>query len=117
MAANTYESSVSVNAAGTIYSGQTQRGIGNSDGPLYDMLEDNQVTLSGVRNIKTDCFVEQMEGVSSFYGYISNYDQETETSTYTIKSLPGENTVICVMQEDNAEATYTIKNPSTNTKF
>ena len=115
LAANTYESSVSVNAAGTIYSGQTQRGIGNSDGPLYDMLEDNQVTLSGVRNIKTDCFVEQMEGVSSFYGYISNYDQETGTSTYTIKSLPGENTVICVMQEDNAEATYTIKNPSTNT--
>ena len=115
LAANTYESSVSVNAAGTIYSGQTQRGIGNSDGSLYDMIEDNQVILSGVRNIKTDCFVEQMEGVSSFYGYISNYDQETETSTYTIKSLPGENTVICVMQEDNAEATYTIKNPSTNT--
>ena len=112
---NTYEYSVKTQTKGsedseyTVKENFDERGIGDSDDEI------GKVELAGTKSITTECFVEPIEGVSKHYLSTSSYNEGTGTSTYTVLSLPGENTVICVKQEDDVEATYTLKDPSTNT--
>jgi hypothetical protein len=114
---NYYESSVttktkSVGATDfTTKSGNTQRGIGDSD----DIIENSGAMLAGTKSITIGCFVHESNEASSYY--YSSFDEENEIST--VLDLPENNTVICLSLSDLVEAEgstakFTITNASTN---
>jgi hypothetical protein len=102
---STVETSTKKGSDALIKSGCEQRGFGDGE----DII--GEVELAGTKSITTECFVEPMEGISKYY--LWTYNEETDI--YTVLSLPGENTVICIMPEENVDAKYIIKDPSTDT--
>ena len=117
---NTYEYSVNTQTKGyeeseyTVKQNFDERGIGDSDDEI------GKIELAGTKSITTECFVEPIEGVSKHYLSTSSYNEGTGTSTYTVLSLPGENTVICIISEDLQEGStvkYMVTNASTGAEI